>query len=104
LQKWPENRVMTGRLRYIDRMKAQLSIWDVEIGKLRARQARANGDAKSAVETAIKEMQLLCVTAETRVKQVEVMSDQAWMDEEDSFEAAWCSLCSAARAVKARLN
>jgi len=80
------------RKAFIEKMEAQLKVWDAEIQTLSAKAEKARVDLKADLQAQIKTLVSKRDGAQKRLQELREKSGDAWEDLRGGIEAAWRDL------------
>lgn len=80
------------RKTFIERMEAQLKVWDAEIQKLSARAEKTRVEVKTDLQAQVKILVSKREDAQKRLKELREKGGDAWEDLRGGFETAWRDL------------
>lgn len=80
---------MSKRDMYVEKLKAQLDEWNVEIDKLEAKVREYETTVKLKYENEIRELREKRDEARTRLAEIQEASEDAWEDLIHGFERSW---------------
>lgn len=80
---------------YVEKMKAQLDQWSVEVAKWEAKAKAAQADAKAQYEAQLEALRSRRDEAMYTLHQLQVASNEAWMDMMKGTDAAWKAMAEA---------
>jgi uncharacterized coiled-coil DUF342 family protein len=89
---------------YKQKLQAQLSEWNAEIEKLRAKADNAEADARIEYQKQIEELRSMHETASAKLAELKGASDDAWEDLKVGIDRASSSLSEALKAAKSRFK
>jgi predicted nucleic acid-binding Zn-ribbon protein len=77
------------RQAYLDKIKAQMEIWNAQIDQMQAEAKKAEADMRIRYEEQIKEMRQRRDEAEEKMVEARTASEKAWDDMSKGFADAW---------------
>lgn len=77
---------------FIEKMEAQLKVWDAELQKLSAKAEKARIEAKAEIREQIRNLEAKRSEARTKLDELRGKSEVAWLDLKDGVEKAWKEL------------
>lgn len=83
---------MEERKVYIDKMKAQLKMFEADIQKLEARTEKVRLDLQSGYKKQIMELRERVDTMQKKVKDLSSSTDDAWAEMKKGLEKSWKEL------------
>lgn len=83
---------MANRHEYVEKFKAKLDEWDIEIDELEAKALQAKSDIKYEVEDQLTSLRLKRDLAKVKMAEVKDASEEAWEDIKAGADEAWGSL------------
>lgn len=84
-----------GKQEYERKLKAQLTEWEADINRLRAKADAAQAEAKVKYLEEIEELRAQKKKAEARLDELEDASEDAWEDLKGGIDTAWKNLGNA---------
>lgn len=83
---------MDRKKEYVDKMEAQLKVWDAELQTLAAKAEKARAEAKADLNEQIKRLRAKHAETKTKLDELRGKSEGAWVDVKDGIEKAWREL------------
>ena len=80
---------MSKRDIYVEKLKAQLDIWNAQIDKFEAQAKQASASAKAGYEEQIKLLHQQRDLAKAKFAEIQVASDEAWEDLRQGADTVW---------------
>lgn len=95
---------MEDKKSFLQKLAVQLQEWDTEIDELKVKAHLAKADAKDELLKQIEELRVKRDTAQTKLKQMQEVSDEAWDDIRTGLEKSWTELSGAFRSAMAKFK
>jgi len=92
------------RKAFIDKMSAQLKIWDAEIDKLEAKAEKAKADAKADYKKEIKDLRAKKQAAKDKLETVRQSGEMAWKELKSGAEKAYDTMKNAFQAAMSKFK
>lgn len=83
---------MTKRDEYIEKLKAQLDVWNAEVTKWEAKAKSAQADVRTEYEKQLEVIRRQRSQAMERMRQVQAASGDAWLDLVRGADEAWAKM------------
>lgn len=95
---------MNNREELIQKMKAQLDQWGIEIDRLSARAEAAQADAKLKYRAQIEALKQQREAAKLKLHELQASSEDAWDSVRESMESGWESITKAIKDAMSRFK
>lgn len=95
---------MTTRDEYVERLKAQLDLWNAEIDALENRAKAVTAEAQARYEGHAETLRARCREAAGHLEQLRQSGEAAWKDLGAGIEKAWADLDEAIRSAASRMK
>ena len=82
---------MSKRDIYVEKLKAQLDIWNAQIDKFETQAKQASASTKVAYEEQIKLLHHQRDLAKAKFAEIQAASDEAWGDLRQGMDTAWAT-------------
>jgi hypothetical protein len=92
------------RREYVEKLKAQLDTWNVEIDKLEAQTKQTMTEMNHEFEQQWSRLQAKRKEVESRLEELRQSGEGAWEDLKVGAESAWTALGEALKSAKARFH
>ena len=92
------------RKAFIDKMAAQLKVWDAEIDKLEAKMEKAKAGAKADYQKEMKDLRAKKQTAKDKLAAVRESGDAAWEELKSGAEKAFDTMKHAFQAAMSKFK
>jgi lipid II:glycine glycyltransferase (peptidoglycan interpeptide bridge formation enzyme) len=95
---------MSKRDEYVDKLKAQLDLWNTEVAKWEAKAQKAQAGARVEYEKQLKDLSHQRDQALEQMKRVQAASGDAWVDLVRGADEAWSKLREALEKSRSHFN
>lgn len=95
---------MNNREEFIQKMKAQLDQWSIEIDRLSARAEAAQAEAKLKYRAQIEAIKQQREAAKLKLHELQASSEDAWDSVRESMESGWESITKAIKDAMSRFK
>ncbi|MGH8742913.1 MAG: hypothetical protein ACREUY_01395 [Burkholderiales bacterium] len=95
---------MTKRDEYIEKLKAQLDVWNAETSKWEAKAKAAQADVRAGYEKQLDVIRRQRNQAIERMRQVQASSGDAWLDLVRGADDAWAKMREAFEKARSHFN
>jgi len=95
---------MTKRDEYIEKLKAQLDVWNAEVTKWEAKAKSAQADVRTEYEKQLEVLRRQRSQAMERMRQVQAASGDAWLDLVRGADEAWSKMREAFEKARSHFN
>jgi len=95
---------MTKRDEYIEKLKAQLDVWNAEVTKWEAKAKSAQADVRTEYEKQLEVIRRQRSQAMERMRQVQAASGDAWLDLVRGADEAWSKMREAFEKARSHFN
>ena len=95
---------MSTRDDYVEKMKANLDVWNTNIDTLEAKAKVAGADAQSMYNEQIETLKKQSEEASARLKEMRAAGDDAWEDLRSGMETAWDTFDRAMKSAASRFR
>lgn len=95
---------MNNREEFIQKMKAQLDQWSIEIDRLSARAETAQAEAKLKYRAQIEAIKQQREAAKLKLHELQASSEDAWDSVRESMESGWESITKAIKDAMSRFK
>lgn len=95
---------MSKRDIYVEKLKAQLDIWNAQVDKFEAHAKQASESAKGAYEGQIKQLHQKRDLAKAKFAEIQAASDGAWEDLKQGVDIAWTAFRESLDKAKSRFK
>lgn len=95
---------MNKRDAYVEKMKAQLDVWNAEMDKLVARTNTAEADMKQRYKEQIETLKRQREEANQRLRELQSASEAAWESLRAGMETAWEDMSKAVKDAASRFR
>jgi predicted nucleic acid-binding Zn-ribbon protein len=89
---------------YVEKLKAQIDEWSVELDKLEAKVKKAGADAKIEYESQLKVLRQRYDSAKLKMAEIQDASESSWGDIKKGLESSWSALKEGIEKAKARFK
>lgn len=95
---------MTKRDEYIEKLKAQLDVWNAEVAKWEAKTKAAQAEVRAGYEKQLEVIRRQRSQAMERMRQVQAASGDAWLDLVRGADDAWAKMREAFEKARSHFN
>jgi hypothetical protein len=88
----------------VEKLRAKLSAWNMEVDKLEAKADRAGSDAKTIYRKQILLLQAMRKDFEDKLEELRTSEAQAWVELKGGVENAWKALNAGLKSAKSKLK
>ncbi len=99
-----EEKIVSEKDKYVEKRKAQIDRWNVELDDLENKITAASADAKAKIEhkAHIAALRLRRDEARDKLAEIEAAGDDRWENFKDGMESVWMSIKDDFEKVKAK--
>ncbi len=95
---------MEDKKSYLQKLAQQLQEWDTEMDDLKLKADRAKAGAKAEFQKQLEELRVKKEAAQSKFKELQGASDEAWDDLRTGMEKSWTELKSSFRSAVSKFK